>query len=189
MTLSTILALITLSNVVVVPGSSQDATVLNGVAPGANVNRLGGFGSDLFYDRSAGVFYGLTDRGPGGGVIGYETRVHKFTLDIDPVTGSASNFHLLSTIRFTIPAGVTLNGITGPASFNGIDPTLAPDNPASQNIGNSHDPEGFVVGPNGHFYVSDEYGPSIYEFTPNGAFIRAFAQPRSVMPRDAKGPN
>jgi len=189
MTLLTILALITLSNVVVVPGSSQDATVLNGVAPGANVNRLGGFGSDLFYDRSAGVFYGLTDRGPGGGVIGYETRVQKFTLDIDPVTGAASNFHLLSTIRFTIPAGMSVNGITGPAAFNGIDPMLAPNRPAPQNVGSSHDPEGFVVGPNGHFYVSDEYGPSIYEFQPNGAFVRAFTQPRNVMPHDAKGPN
>src|SRR5215831_17733945 len=124
MTLFTIFALVTLSNVVVVPGSAQDATALNGVAPGANVNRLGGFGSDLFYDRTAHVFYGLTDRGPGGGVIGYETRVHKFTLDIDPVTGAASNFHLLSTIRFTIPAKTTFNGVTGPAAFTGIDPTL-----------------------------------------------------------------
>jgi hypothetical protein len=189
MTLFTMLALVTLSNVVVVPGSTQDATALNGAAPGANVNRLGGFGSDLFYDRTSGVFYGLTDRGPGGGVIGYETRVHKFTLDIDPVTGAASNFHLLSTIRFTIPAGVTFNGVSGPAPFNGIDPMLAPDHPTAQNIGNSHDPEGFVVGPNGHLYVSDEYGPSIYEFMPNGAFIRAFAQPRNIMPRDLKGPN
>jgi hypothetical protein len=189
MTLFTVLALVTLSNVVVVPGSAQDATALNGAAAGANVNRLGGFGSDLFYDRSAGVFYGLADRGPGGGGIGYETRVHKFTLDIDPVTGAASNFHLLSTIRFTIPAGVTVNGISGPAAFNGIDPMLAPKVPALQNVGSSHDPEGFVVGPNGHFYVSDEYGPSLYEFLPNGAFVRAFAQPRNLMPRDAKGSN
>jgi len=73
MTLFTVLALITFSNVVVVPGSAQDATALNGALPGANVNRLGGFGSDLFFDRSSGVFYGLTDRGPGGGVIDYET--------------------------------------------------------------------------------------------------------------------
>ena len=185
----TVLALITLSNVVVVPGSTQDATALKGAAPGANVNRLGGFGSDLFYDRSAGVFYGLSDRGPGGGVIDYETRVHKFTLDIDPSTGAASNFRLLSTIRFTIPAGMTVNGVSGPAAFNGIDPMLAPKALGVKNVGRSHDPEGFVVGPNGHFYVSDEYGPSIYEFLPNGAFIRAFVQPRNIVPRDANGSN
>jgi len=189
MTLFTLLAFITLSNVLVVPGSAQDATVLNGVLPGANVNRLGGFGSDLFYDRSTGVFYGLADRGPGGGVIGYQTRVHKFTLDIDPATGAASNFHLLSTIRFTIPAGVSVNGVRGPAAFNGIDPSLAHNRGGTLNVGSSHDPEGFVVGPNGHFYVSDEYGPSIFEFLPNGVFVRAFAQPANVLPRDAKGLN
>ncbi len=179
----------TLTNVLAVPGSAQDATILNGTPSGANVNRLGGFGSDLYYDRSAGVFYGLTDRGPGGGVIGYETRVHKFTLDIDPVTGAATNFHLLSTIYFRIPAGMTFNGVRGPAAFNGIDPTMASKQASDQNLGTSHDPEGFVVGPNGHFYVSDEYGPSIYEFLPNGSFVRAFVQPRNVLPRDAKGLN
>ena len=61
----------TLTNVIVVPGSAQDGTALNGTPAAANVNRLGGFGSDLFYDRPAGVFYGLTDRGPGGGGISY----------------------------------------------------------------------------------------------------------------------
>ena len=179
----------TLSNVIVVPGSAHDETPGNVIATKANVNRLGGFGSDLFYDRSSGVFYGLTDRGPGGGVIGYETRVHKFTLDIDPVTGAAGNFHLLSTIRFTIPAGAVVNGIAGPAAFNGIDPMFAPKNAEARRLGTSHDPEGFVVGPNGHFYVSDEYGPSIYEFQSNGAFVRAFIQPPNVLPSDAKGKN
>src|SRR5262245_55767472 len=99
----------TLANVLIVPGSVGDATPLHEGFGGANVNRLGGFGSDLYYDRAANVFYGLTDRGPGGSTIGYDTRVQKFTLDIDPASGAAGNFHLLSTIRFTIPARVTLN--------------------------------------------------------------------------------
>jgi len=179
----------TLINVVTVSGSAQDGTPSNGAVTKANVNRLGGFGSDLFYDRASGVFYGLTDRGPGGGVIGYETRVHKFTLDIDPMTGAASNFRLLSTIHFTIPAGMSVNGIAGPAAFNGIDPSRVPGNSGARSLGSSHDPEGFVVGPNGHFYVSDEYGPSIYEFQPNGAFLRAFVQPTNVLPFDSNGRN
>jgi hypothetical protein len=57
---------------------------------GANQNRLGGFFSDLFYDRNANVYYGLPDRGPGGGVISYETRVQKFSLDVDPVSGRSA---------------------------------------------------------------------------------------------------
>src|SRR5215813_9439224 len=119
----------TLQNVLVIPGETTDKTPLNGGRGGASVNRLGGFGSDLYYDRLANVFYGLTDRGPGGGTIEYSTRVQKFTLDIDPVTGKAGNFTLVATIPFTIPAGKTVNGIRGPAAFNGIDPTVGPGGP------------------------------------------------------------
>jgi hypothetical protein len=50
-------------------------------------------------------------------------------------------------------------------------------------LGNSFDPEGFVVAPNGNFYVSDEYGPSVYEFAPNGQFIRSFILPDNIRPR------
>src|SRR5215467_3841533 len=81
----------TLKNVLIIRGATVDKTPLNGRPGGASVNRPGGFGSDIYYDRFANVFYGLTDRGPGGGTIGYATRVHKFTLDIDPVTGKAGN--------------------------------------------------------------------------------------------------
>jgi hypothetical protein len=179
----------TLVNTLTIPGSAVDGTPVNGSVNAANINRLGGFGSDIFYDRSANVFYGLTDRGPGGGTIGYETRVHKFTLDIDRTTGAATNFHLLATIRFTIPAGMTFHGIKGPMAFNGIDPGMDTQRGDPQTAGRSFDPEGFVVGRNGHFYVSDEYGPSIYEFLPDGVFVREFTQPGNVRPRDAKGLN
>jgi hypothetical protein len=178
-----------LKNVIVVPGAAIDKTQLNGRSGGANINRLGGFGSDIFYDRFANVFYGLTDRGPGGGTIGYATRVHRFTLDIDPATGAASNFNLLATIPFTIPAGKTVNGVAGPASFNGLDPGMNAPGGKASGVGLSHDPEGFVVAPNGHFYVSDEYGPSIYEFLPDGSFLRALHTPSNLLPSDANGPN
>ena len=52
----------------------------------------------------------------------------------------------------------------------------------------------FAVGPNGNYFVSDEYGPSIYEFSPfdNGGqlearFVRAFTLPDNVIPRNAMG--
>jgi hypothetical protein len=163
---------ISLKSILIVSGSAIDKTPLSGKRGGANINRLGGFGSDLFYDRKANVFYGLVDRGPGGGTIPYSTRVQKFTLDINPATGEAKNFKLLDTIVFRM----------GPAPFNGLDPK-------GGNLGLSHDPEGFVVAPNGHFYVSDEYGPSVYEFMPDGMFVRAFRPPDNIVPRDAAGVN
>lgn len=172
----------TLASFATVPGEAVDLSPLNGRQPGANVNRLGGFFSDLSYDRFEDVFYGVADRGPGGGYISYDTRVQKFKLTIDPLTGAASNLQMLGTILFHLPASAAVNGIAGPVSFNGIDPTLDPLNGNKQVLGRAHDPEGFVVAPSGHFYVSDEYGPSIYEFGADGTFLRAFVQPSNVLP-------
>lgn len=48
---------------------------------GSSVNngRLGYF-SDLYNDPNRKEWWGLSDRGPGGGTISYETRVQRFTL-------------------------------------------------------------------------------------------------------------
>ena len=48
-------------------------------------------------------------------------------------------------------------------------------------------PEGLAVGNGGHFYVADEYGPSLYEFTSSGHFIRAFAVPANLTPVTGTG--
>lgn len=50
----------------------------------ANINRLGGFGSDLFSDYRQNLFDALADRGPGGGVIpfAYLNRVLKIRAKI-----------------------------------------------------------------------------------------------------------
>jgi hypothetical protein len=64
--------------------------------------------------------------------------------------------------------------------MNGITPGAALD---SSNLGNSFDPEGIVVNPaTGTFLVSDEYGPSLYEFDRDGKLLRAFKTPESLKP-------
>jgi hypothetical protein len=170
-----------------IPANAIDSFPLNGENE-ANINRLGGFGSDLFYDYRQNFFYALTDRGPGGGVIPYQTRVQQFDINIDPQTGAINGYQLLKTIPFTIAAGTTFNGITysTTTAFNGLNPLLL--NGDGTELGLSQDPEGFAVGANGNFYVSDEYGPSIYEFSPTGTFIRALTQPDNVIPRNGSTP-
>lgn len=139
-----------------------------------NENRLGGFGSDLFYDGANNVWYGLVDRGPGGGVISYETRMQKFSLDINPASGAVSNFNLLGTIKFRDSNG----------AYNGLNPGLLNGNKAA--LGNSFDPEGLAMNKSsGHFYVSDEYGPSVVEFDQTGNFVRKFTTPANLVPREA----
>jgi len=168
---------IDLVNNITIPGNSTDLAPLNGGSGGANMNRLGGFFSDLYYDRYENVYYGLADRGPGGGVISYNTRVQKFSLDVDPNTGAISNFNLLDTILFTKDAN----------NYNGLNPRLLNGNPGV--LGLSLDPEGFAVAPNGNFYVSDEYGPAVNEFSRNGSFIRSFTTPANIIPKAGSNPN
>jgi hypothetical protein len=140
----------------------------------ANNGRVGYF-SDLYYDADRKQWWGLSDRGPGGGTLNYNTRVQRFRLKVDRETGAISGFKILKTVIFTDELGSSMNG-------------LAP-NPTNI-LGNAFDPEGFVIGPkNRHFYVSDEYGPSLYEFDPKGKRIRTFATPANLIPRNGSTPN
>lgn len=149
-------------NGLTVDGGSLDLTA------GSDTDRRIGFFSDIYYDPNRNEWWGLSDRGPGGGTLNYDTRVQRFTLDVDRDTGAISNFQVLQTIRFT-NAGSALDGI-------------APD-PAGV-LGNAFDPEGFVVNPrNGNFLVSDEYGPSLYEFNRNGELVTAYTLPSNLVPR------
>ena len=61
--------------------------------------------------------------------------------------------------------------------------SLAP-NPTNV-LGRAFDPEGIVINPeNGNLLVSDEYGPSLYEFDRTGQFVRAFTTPAGLIPRN-----
>ena len=47
-------------------------------------------------------------------------------------------------------------------------------------------PRGIVVLPrSGNLLVSDEYDPSVYEFTRSGQFIRAFSVPSNILPKSS----
>lgn len=161
-------------------GAVQAApTFVNGLAlPGAsgdlfgssvNNGRLGYF-SNLYYDPNRNEWWGLSDRGPGGGTLSYETRVQRFTLGVDMNTGAISNFQVAQTIKFS----------NGTQAMNGLAPS------PSNVLGNAFDPEGFVINPNnGNFLVSDEYGPSLNEFNRDGQLIRTFTTPANIVPRNA----
>ena len=154
----------TFVNGLAIPGNAGDAF-------GSSVNdgRLGMF-SDIYYDRNRNEWWGLSDRGPGGGTLSYDTRVQRFSLDVNAATGAISNFQVQQTIKFRNASGF----------YNGLAP-----NPTNV-LGNALDPEGFVINPrNGNLLVSDEYGPSLYEFDRNGALVKTFTTPANLVPRSA----
>ncbi len=129
-------------------------------------SRIGYF-SDIYYDRARNDWWGLSDRGPGGGTLPYETRVQRFTVDVG-ANGSISNFQVVETIKFS-NAGAPMNGLA--PSPSGV-------------LGNAFDPEGVVVNPhNGNLLVSDEYGPSLYEFNRSGQLVRQYTTPADLVPK------
>lgn len=138
----------------------------------ANDGRVGFF-SDLYYDPNRQQWWGLSDRGPGGGTIDYEPRVQRFTLGVNSDTGAISNFTIAETVLFRDANNQPFNGkAPSPSSI----------------LGNALDPEGFVILPKtGNVLVSDEYGPSLYEFDRNGTFVRAFETPAGLIPRNSIG--
>ena len=151
----------------------QNALALGGgaldLSSGTEVERRMGYFSDIYYDPSRKQWWGLPDRGPGGGVLQYETRVQRFEVDISAL-GVISNFRVVQTVKF----------MQGTQPFNGFAP-----NPTGV-LGRAFDPEGIVINPrNGNLLVSDEYGPSLYEFDRSGQFIRAFTTPAGLIPRNA----
>lgn len=149
-----------------VNGLVIDATTVD-ASGGTSVDdgRLGFF-SDLYYDPHHKKWWALSDRGPGGGTIDYETRIHRFRLAVDPTTGAISDFQVLKTLIFR----------KGGSSFNGFAPA------AGGPLGLAFDPEGVVVHPRtGHLLISDEYGPSLYELSSQGRFLRALPTPASLL--------
>lgn len=162
-----------ITSLLTVPGGATD---LSGQGAGAAGNRLGGFGSDLYFDAATNSFYGVADRGPGSGVVPYATRVQQFDLSLSPSTGAIGGFTLQRTVLFTDPAGNTLDGRHS---------TALTGNPA--NLGRSFDPEGFVLGRQGTFFVADEYGPTVKEFSADGREIRTFTPPANLVPTQPNG--
>lgn len=170
----------TFVNGLIFPGDMLDDTR----KPGANAGRLGFF-SDIYYDPIREEWWALSDRGPGGGVLNYPTRVQRFRLKVDPVTGQISNFQVTQTTKFTDPKdslSEPTNPDADPPALNGLNPSVLNGDVAT--LGRSFDPEGLVINPrNGNLLVSDEYGPSVYEFKRSGKLVEKFETPANLVPK------
>ena len=159
------------SNVIFVNGLALDGALLD-KSVGSSFDRRVGFFSDIYYEAGSNSWWGLSDRGPGGGTLPYDTRMQRFTLDVNANTGAISNFAIVETVKFS----------SGGSAMTGQAP-----NPTNL-LGRAFDPEGVVINPKtGTFLVSDEYGPSLYEFDRSGNMVRAFNTPANLIPRSASG--
>ena len=151
-----------------VSGSALDSSGLTGniCQAGAPANCVpksifGGFGSDISYTGHDDVFIAAPDRGPFDGLTDVPYLDRFYFLHITTDVGAAFpniKTTLLDTRFFRSKAGHQFVGAAG-----AFDSRL--------------DPEGIRVGPQGTFYISDEYGPYVMEFNRQGQLIKRIEVP------------
>ena len=182
------------------PGNGSDLSghgyKLESGAPG---NILGGLGSALAWTGGS-TFLALPDRGPNAtdwnaavdNTTSWIPRFHTLTLSLAPATSGPLPFTLTPTLTGTTllwnrtalnygPAVPKRNSATH-FFFSGRSDNFAAgtDSLAADNA--RLDPEGIRVSRNGRFvYISDEYGPYVYEFSrATGRRTRVFSLPGTL---------
>jgi hypothetical protein len=151
-------------------GTARDRSGLPGEsAPGYPQDLLGGF-SALRYTGHENRYILLPDRGPGDGAASYPCRFHVVEIEAVPQPGGAHRleFALKATHLLRDEHGVPWSGSQAARSA-GRGPALRLD------------PEGLAAMPDGGLLVSDEYGPHLVEFLPDGAWKRALRVPSKFL--------
>lgn len=145
-------------------------------------------------DRYQGTLYLLPDRGYNvTGTIDYRARLNKIAIDFTPALDPAKlpEAERQRTVKARL-ADTTLLVDAGGTPFTGLDPIAggirppAANFPAMPQAPNGHvaiDSEGVVRLRDGSFFISDEYGPYIYHFSPQGRLIGAIRPPDAFIPR------
>jgi hypothetical protein len=157
-----------------IPGTARDQSGLSNVlednvTPG---DLIGGLGSAVTYGGSRNIYYAVPDRGPADGATTYKDRL--YTLEID-VTKTAPNAYKIDPrVTHTRLLRAKTGVFTGSAAvFDAV------NSPESLRF----DPEGLrVSGCGDSVYVSDEYGPFVYEFLiGSGKRVRSLGVPNKFL--------
>ncbi|KAJ2902965.1 outer membrane autotransporter protein [Zalerion maritima] len=153
-------------------------------------------------DGYTAVFWGLPDRGWNTkGTLNYQPRVHKFAITFTPVEDATADnpsdpnleFEYLDTILLTDPEGNPTTAldpdITGGMEIDGFPLLPAATYPGDGFGGDgaggfrvSLDPEGIFLADDGGFWISDEYGPGIYQFNSGGKMIDSIRTVEALIP-------
>ena len=189
-------------------GPDTDLSGLTGTLEnGAAANLLGGIGSGLAY-AGGDTFLALPDRGPNAtpynasvdDTVSYIARFHTVTMSLTPNAGPGLPYTLTPTLTattllssptslaygdgsaFGLPSGApaqnTANGFYFTGRSDNFDPNQNSGNPDNGRL----DPESIRVSGDGHsVFVSDEYGPYVYQFDrTSGQRIRSYALPANL---------
>lgn len=188
-----------------IAGNATDLSGLSGtLESGIAANNLGGIGSGLAW-AGGNTFLALPDRGPnataysGGSAVDNTTsfiaRFHTVQMALTPnASGSTFAYSLTTTLSGTtllssntalnygstagLPNGAPSINTANKNYFSGRSDNFAPGVSTNANNGRL-DPEGIRVSKDGRsVFVSDEYGPYVYQFDrASGERIRTYTLP------------
>lgn len=170
--LAAFLPLLDLSAAAVIEASGE----LPATTTDANGDTIGGIGSGIVYDAKNDVYLSLSDRGPGDGTLPYRPRIAVLKITQE---GETLLPKLIETIIFKDAQGKAMTGLI-PNDPNSDLPTMKDGRTCI-------DPEALALTKDGRLFVTDEYGPFLYEFKRDGTMIRRITLPAEFLPKEASG--
>jgi hypothetical protein len=155
--------------------------------PAPNVDHgivLGGVGSDLYPAGTPDDYWMITDRGPNGQIKVGGVNLRTFPVPtFDPLILQVhiqpdATLRITQVIPLRTADGRPVTGLPNDADgdekpYDPTASTVLPPNPSGL------DTEGMVRAPNGEFWLSEEYSPSILRISPTGTVLARFV-PRGV---------
>ena len=156
------------------PGTALDMSgATDALENGDPHNRLGGL-SALEYTGQNSRFIALSDRGPDDGATGYQCRMHQLDIHVgDDIDGTKFQTIEVRTVSTTLLRDSKGRCFSGSSS----------DFKSTEHSAGRLDPEGIRLNPAGSVYVSDEYGPQLIEFHPDGRENQRFSLPDHLLVR------
>lgn len=182
---------VTLIGTGIIPGNAFDLSGLQGTpicrlddsSVCTDQATLGGVGSAMAYTGHDHVFIAANDRGTfdGRNDVPYLDRFHFFHITVNPSAPFPNISATLLDTRF-FKNEANQNFVGDSSAFDLLDP--------SRTL--RFDPEGISLSGSGTFFISDEYGPYVFEFDRQGHLLRrlgvpakfAIANPRSGIDSD-----
>ena len=171
-----------------IPGSATDQSGLSGLLEDGVTpkNLAGGFGSAITYSGKDNLYVATPDRGPADGATRYIDRF--YTIKIEIKKSGANQYSVKPSI-----VGTKLMKMDGDSYFTGFSEAFDETGSADSL---RFDPEGVRVSRCGKTaFVSDEYGPYLYEFDlHSGKRLRSINLPNKFLidvpfPTPATGTN
>ena len=134
----------------------------------------------------SGTLFALPDRGYNvAGLIAYPARIHQMSLAFTP--DYTANNVSQSQLTLSLQRTITIRDFAGQVT-TAVDPVGSTSLQGFNNVATagglfSIDGEGLALRADGSFYVSDEYGATVYHVSRSGQMLGLITPPQALLPQ------